>query len=68
MAVEKMVVRFGAKFRSRGWGIFMAYFIFVAVLLSGMLIMVPFLGGQIADIGSIVLKAINNLQNQLQTI
>lgn len=68
MAVEKMIVWFGAKFRSRGWGIFVAYFIFIAVLLSGMLIMIPFLAGQIGDIGGIVLKAVNNLQTQLQTI
>jgi predicted PurR-regulated permease PerM len=68
MAVEKMIVRFGSKFGSRGWGIFMAYFIFIAVLLSGILIMVPFLAWQVGEIGTIVVKAINNLQTQLQTI
>lgn len=69
MAVERMIQWFADKLRwSRGWGIFVSYFIFVAVLLSGVLIMIPFLGTQITDIGTIALKAIGDIQNQLQTI
>lgn len=68
MAVEKMVVWFTNKFGgSRGWGIFVSYFIFVAVLLSGILIMIPFLGGQLSDIGTIIVHSISNFQTQLQT-
>gem|GEM_PF-4609159 len=40
----------------------------MAVLLSGVLIMVPFLGTQVGDIGTILLKSITNIQTQLQTI
>jgi predicted PurR-regulated permease PerM len=43
MAIEKMIAWFTRKTGRRGWGIFLSYFIFVAVLLSGVLIMVPFL-------------------------
>jgi predicted PurR-regulated permease PerM len=68
MAVEKMVWWFTIKTGSRWWAIGISYFIFVAVLLSGILIMVPFLAGQISDIGSIILKAINSTQTQLQTV
>jgi predicted PurR-regulated permease PerM len=68
MAVEKMVWWFTIKTWSRWWAISISYFIFVAVLLSGILIMVPFLAGQISDIGSIILKAINSTQNDLQTL
>ena len=69
MAVEKMIGWFSSKlWHSRWWGIFVSYFIFVAVLLSWVLIMIPFLGTQIADIGSIALDQISNIQNQLETI
>jgi predicted PurR-regulated permease PerM len=68
MAVEKMVWWFTSKTGSRWWGIGLSYFIFVAALLSGVLIMVPFLAWQIGDIGSIVLKSVNNIQTQLQTV
>lgn len=69
MAVEKMILRFTKKLgNSRAWGIFVSYFIFISVLLSGVLVLVPFLGGQIADIGAIILKSITGVQTQLQTI
>jgi len=69
MAVDKMIVWFTSKLWGiRWWGIFVSYLIFVAVLLSGVLIMVPFLGTQVGDIGTILLKSITNIQTQLQTI
>lgn len=68
MAIEKMILWFQKLTGSRWWWIFLSYFIFIAVLLSGVLIMVPFLGWQITDLAQLVLKAINNIQNQLQTI
>lgn len=68
MAIEKMILWFQRLTGSRWRWIFLSYFIFIAVLLSGVLIMVPFLGWQITDLAQLVLKAINNIQNQLQTV
>jgi len=54
MAVDQMILWFARKLKgSRGRGIFLSYFIFIGVLLSGVLIMIPFLSSQFGEIGAI---------------
>jgi len=68
MAVDQMILWFARKLKgSRGRGIFLSYFIFIGVLLSGVLIMIPFLSSQFGEIGAIWLKSVSALQTKIQS-
>ena len=65
MALENMILFFANKM-SRGWGIAFAYLTFLVFLLSGVLLVVPFIVTQAIDLWSLLLENVVSMQRALQ--
>ncbi len=68
VALENMTLFFTKKLNSRWRAIFFSYLIFLAVLVSGVLIIVPFLATQVWDLLTNAISRINTLEWQIRNI
>lgn len=65
MALENVVIWMQKRMR-RGMAIFVAYIILIAFVLSGVIIVIPFVVQQVADIINIIIVKINFIQDVIQ--
>ncbi len=68
IAAESLIGYFETKTRRRRLGILLAYFILVGLLLSGVLVMIPFLVNQLGDIIAIIIHRASSVESTLQTV
>jgi predicted PurR-regulated permease PerM len=66
MAIENLI-SFFQRWMSRGFSIGLSYFFLIIFVLSGIVIVVPFVGQQIAEIISQLVNKIYEFQQSLQT-
>lgn len=68
VALENMILFFTRKLKSRWWAIFLSYFIFLAVLVSGIIVIVPFVATQIWDLINTTVNQINVFEKEVRDI
>lgn len=66
IALENMILFFTRKLKSRGRAIAISYFIFLAVLISWLIVIVPFIATQVGDLVSSLATKVNELQTQIK--
>lgn len=67
IAIESLITYLEIKTKRRRLGITLSYLLLVGLLLSGVLVMIPFLINQLSDIVSIIVNRIGNLETSLKT-
>lgn len=68
VALENMILFFTKKLRSRWWAIFLSYLIFLAVLISGVIVIVPFIATQIWDLINTTISQINVFEKEVRNV
>gem|GEM_PF-5815638 len=68
IAIESLITYFEQKTGRRWLAILLAYLILIGLLLSGVLVMIPFLVNQIGDIIGVVINQARAIESTLKTV